>query len=183
MNTIRNIGSCNSQYVDGIRSIWGENPAKNGFLIFWSSFLISRIKMLEKNLKNEKLFFISKVSNRRSDRKSMARLDVKLNSSNKQTRRRIFSWKFTFTFSAMRPAVQSELQQLLETLWTYFAQNSNISSRFQKWGATASQVCRTAIIRPVLESFDPDASNGGSNVGVWLFGADVITFEKSELTK
>ena len=48
--------------------IWGENPVKNGFVVFWSSFLISRIKMLETNLKNEKSFFISKVSNHRSDR-------------------------------------------------------------------------------------------------------------------
>ena len=36
--------------------IWGENPVKNGFVIFWQSFLISRIKMLETSLKNEKLF-------------------------------------------------------------------------------------------------------------------------------
>ena len=33
-------------------------------------------------------------------------------------------------------------------------------------GATTSQVCRTAIIRPALESSDPRASNGGPNVGV-----------------
>ena len=79
--------------------------------------------------------------------------------------------------------VQSVLRAYFTTLWTYFAQNSNISSRFQKWGATASQVCRTAIIRPALESSDPDASNGGSNVGVWLFGADLIAFEIAELTK
>ena len=88
-----------------------------------------------------------------------------------------------FFLANSQSGVQSVLRRFCETLWTDFAQNSNISSRFQKWGATASQVCRAAIIRPALESSDPDASNGGSHVGVWLFGADLIAFEKAELTK
>ena len=79
--------------------------------------------------------------------------------------------------------VQSVLRQHFETLPTNFSQNSNISSRFQKWVATVSQVCRAAIIRPALETSDPDASNGGPNVGVWLFVADLTTFEKAEFTK
>ena len=98
-----------------------------------------------------------------------------------QTFRR-FSFSPAFLFFVV-VGVQCVLRQLFETLSTDFAQNSNISSRFQKWGATFSQVCRAALIRPALESSDPDASNGGPNVGVWVFGADLITFEKAELTK
>ena len=36
---------------------------------------------------------------------------------------------------------------------------------------------------PALESMDPRASNGGSTVGVRLFGADLNTFEMVGLTK
>ncbi len=53
----------------------------------------------------------------------------------------------------------------------------------RRYNITTSQVCRAAIIRPALESSDPDASNGGPNVVVGLFGADLTAFEKAELTK
>ena len=81
------------------------------------------------------------------------------------------------------PSVQSVLRPLFGTLWSHFASNSVFLLRFQKKGATRSQVCRTALIRSALKSPDPGASNGGSNVGIRHFEADVITFEMSELPK
>ena len=39
--------------------IWGQNLVKNGLVVFWSTSIFSRIKMLETNLKNtRKLFYI-----------------------------------------------------------------------------------------------------------------------------
>ena len=42
----------------------------------------------------------------------------------------------------------------------------HILLRFQKKGSTRSQVCRTAMILYTVESTDPGASNGGSNVEI-----------------
>ena len=48
---------------------------------------------------------------------------------------------------------------------------------------TSLQVCRAALIQSALENFDPGAPNGGSNVRIRSFGADLITFEMEELPK
>ena len=97
--------------------------------------------------------------NIRAFQRRVARLSTTKTRS-RRSRQSAANFKQVDTFWKRPAAVQSVLRQLFETLWTYFAQNSNISSRFQKWGATASQVCRRLT-----------------------FGADLITLEKAELTK
>ena len=42
-------------------------------------------------------------------------------------------------------------------------------------------MCRTTLIRSALESTDPGASNGGSNVGNTTAGAGVTIFEMTRL--
>ena len=44
-------------------------------------------------------------------------------------------------------------------------------------------MCRTTLIQSALESSDPRASNGGSNVRIRPLGVDLITFEMAELPK
>ena len=43
-----------------------------------------------------------------------------------------------------------------------------------------SYVCRAALMRSAMESCDPGASNGGSNVKIQYFGADMAAFEVTE---
>ena len=42
---------------------------------------------------------------------------------------------------------------------------------------TGPQLCRTALIRSALESSEHCASNGGSNVGIRSFRAELVNFE------
>ena len=54
---------------------------------------------------------------------------------------------------------------------------SQICSGFHKTVAIASCVCRRILIRRALESPDPGASNGGSNVVIRHSGADMVALE------
>ena len=53
-------------------------------------------------------------------------------------------------------------------------------SKVHKKVAIRSQACRTALIRSALESPEPGASNGGSNLQIRHSGADKAAFEVAE---
>ena len=52
---------------------------------------------------------------------------------------------------------------------------------FHKNRFLRSQVCRVELIQSALESSDPGASNVGSNVEIWHFGAVLSTFKAVKL--
>ena len=56
-------------------------------------------------------------------------------------------------------------------------------SNFQKNRLVDFQKCRIFLIWAALETSDPGASNGGSNVQIWLNAADLIAVEMSRLTR
>ena len=68
---------------------------------------------------------------------------------------------------------QSALRQFADTF----------CSNFQKNRLTDFQNCRISLSWAALESSDPRASNGGSNVEIWPNAADLITVETSRLTR
>ena len=43
-----------------------------------------------------------------------------------------------------------------------------------------SRVCRTILVRAALESSDPGTFNDVSNIAIWHFEADLVSFELSE---
>ena len=54
---------------------------------------------------------------------------------------------------------------------------------FHKKASIRPRVCRTALIRSALESFDPGASNGGSNFISRHFGVDMVAFHVAGLPR
>ena len=56
-------------------------------------------------------------------------------------------------------------------------------SNFQKNGPTDFQKSRKALILGALESYDPGASNGVSNVEIWPNAANLVSFDLSRFTR
>ena len=72
-----------------------------------------------------------------------------------------------------RSSVQAVLKRFVDTF----------CSKFQKNGPTGFQKSRKALILGALESYDPGASNGVSNVEIWPNAANLVSFDVSRFTR